>query len=427
MGGYNRRIFRGWIVLASCFCMTFTIGIQSAFSDFFLPLSKQFGWNYATVSSIGSVMFVTFSFGTIIGALSISKLGMRRTSYFGTAMFVGGIILSSRATGFWELVVLFGGVAALGSAFTTIVATVLTVKWFVKRRGFAVGVMTAGSSVGALVIPPLAGYIIVLSSWETTLTILGVFFFVIISIASYFMRTPEETAQKPYGFQEQRYEDRAPVRKDLTARQATRTAPFWIIYLQLLLGSTATLMFSVHAVPFAESHGISGLLGATALGVYGAGSLIARIGLGVLSDRISRVHGLVIAFLIPTFAMAALPFIGSSSTLFFACAFGVGFGYGGYFADFISLSGDLFGTKSIDRIWSIYETSWGIGGLLGPILAGAFFDIYSTYTGIFETAAIGLGFSIVLCFLLAKKIAVLAPNLSDKSRNTRIYFHRKQR
>ena len=63
---HSKGLFKGWIVLACCFCMTFTIGLQTAYSDFFLPFSKQFGWNYATVSIIGSVLFVTFSFGTII-------------------------------------------------------------------------------------------------------------------------------------------------------------------------------------------------------------------------------------------------------------------------------------------------------------------------------------------------------------------------
>ncbi len=407
----SSRFFKGWIVLICCFCMTFTIGLQSAFSDFFLPLSKQFGWNYATVSTIGSVSFIAFAFGTIIGALVISRVGTRNTSYLGTLMLVGGIVVSSAATNFWELLIPLACIAGLGSAFVTIVATTLTVKWFVKMRGFAVGVMTAGAALGALVIPPVGEYFIVLTSWQMTLLFLGMGFLILLVATSYFMRTPDQMSVKPYGWQQIKKDHQVLV-KDYTLKEASRTAPFWLIYCMMFLAGLATLMFTVHAIPFGESHGISEIFGADALSFYGAGSLLARLGLGVLSDKLSRINGLVVAFLIETIALLSLPFIGSNVTLFLACALGVGFGYGGFFADSISLTGDVFGASSIDRIWSLYETAWGLGGLSGPILAGLYFDAYSTYGGVFEGAAVGSTLAIVLCILLSKRIDMMRPSVS---------------
>ncbi len=383
--------------------MTFTIGLQSAFSDFFLPLSKQFGWDYATVSSIGSVSFIVFAFGTIVGAFVISRIGTRGTSYLGTLMFVGGVAGSSTGTNFLQILILLGCIAGLGSAFLTIVATTLTVKWFVKKRGFAVGVMTAGAAIGALVIPPVGEYIVVLTSWQTTLVILGTVFFILLIAASYYMRPPDQMSLKPYGWQQIKG-DQQIFLKDYTLKEAVRTAPFWLIYCLMFFAGLATLMFTVHAIPFGQSHGISEIIGAEALAFYGGGSLLARLGLGVLSDKLSRINGLAIAFILQMIALLSLPFIGSDVTLFFACALCIGFGYGGFFADSISLTGDVFGTRSIDRIWSLYETAWGFGGLFGPIIAGLYFDTYSTYGGVFEAAAAGSAMAIVLCIVLSKRI-----------------------
>ena len=227
------------------------------------------------------------------------------------------------------------------------------------------------------------------------------------------MLTPEQMSLAPYGSEAaltgKGYV--APL-KEFTLREAMRTSTFWLIYLALFLGGFATIMFSVHAIPFGESHGISEISGSEALGFYGAGSLVARIGLGLLSDRISRINGLILAFLIQLIALASLPFIGSSPILFFICALGIGFGYGGFFADFISLTGDVFGVRSIDRIWSINEMAWGFGGLLGPILAGIYFDNHSSYTGAFELAAGGSAFAIVLIILLAKRIQLMQSSFS---------------
>ncbi|MGI0085193.1 MAG: hypothetical protein ACREBQ_08935, partial [Nitrososphaerales archaeon] len=82
----ERGFFRGWIVAACCFCMTSTFGITYSYSDFFLPLTNEFGWNHATASAIPAASLIVFSFGSLAGGYFVSRTGFRKMSFIGSIL-----------------------------------------------------------------------------------------------------------------------------------------------------------------------------------------------------------------------------------------------------------------------------------------------------------------------------------------------------
>jgi OFA family oxalate/formate antiporter-like MFS transporter len=389
--GNTSLLSRPWIVVIASFFLTSTFGIIYSYSDFFLPLGNQFGWSHTLNSTVPALALLVFSLGAIIAGYFATRIGFRKLCYVGTILVGAGTILASQIQNLPQLLLLFGLITPLGTSFVVIIATASPVVWFVKRRGLAVGIMTAGSGFGTLVVPPLIEELIQLGGWRIGFLALGGGFFLLLVVASYFTQTPDQRNLKPYGWQKMSEEEqRRSQLEEYSARQALSTKTFWVIYTMFFVGSFGATMFLVHAVPFAATVGISEIDASIALGVLGAGSLFSRIFIGLVADRLNRATGVIISFAVQFVSIGLIQFSSPKLLLlFYLCSFGIGFGYGGYLSDFIAMTGDIFGRKSIQMIWAFDETAFGFAGLISPIVAGFFFDSMHSYSLVFDIATIG--------------------------------------
>ena len=69
-------------------------------------------------------------------------------------------------------------------------------RWFYGRKhaGVALSIMVTGLGVGALVFAPLINYLILSYGWRTSYLVVGIIFFVVVSLATIFIRpSPSET------------------------------------------------------------------------------------------------------------------------------------------------------------------------------------------------------------------------------------------
>jgi MFS transporter, OFA family, oxalate/formate antiporter len=396
---------RPWIVAIASFFLSSTFGIIYSYSDFFIPLGNQFSWSHTLNSTVPALALLVFSLGAIFAGYFAERIGFRRLSYIGTILVGIGTILASQIQNLPELLLLFGLITPLGTSFVVIIATASPVLWFVKKRGLAVGIMAAGSGFGTLIVPPLIEALIQLGGWRIGFFALGVGFFLILIISSYFTQTPDERNLRPYGWHEMSEEQRSRL-VEYTPKQAVSTKTFWMIYAMFFLGSFGATMFIVHAIPFASTLEITELNASIGVGVLGAGSLFSRIFIGLIADRINRATGVIISFAVQFVSMGLLQVTSSKLLLlFYLCSFGIGFGYGGYLSDFIALTGDLFGRKSIQKIWAFDETAFGFAGLISPIIAGTFFDNLHSYALVFDIAAAGAVAGLILAILFARDMS----------------------
>ena len=141
--------FYGWrILLASSVMGSVGIGITiSAFPVFFLPTQVSFLIGFAWAQS--GVM------APIIGWLN-DRIGPRTLVLCGGFTCGVGLILVSFADNFWQVLIFYGVVVAVGRtvAFNpTLMATVN--QWFVRRKAIAMSLQGASFSIGAAVMIPL--------------------------------------------------------------------------------------------------------------------------------------------------------------------------------------------------------------------------------------------------------------------------------
>ena len=195
------ELFFGWVVVAAAFCVALVAyGVQYSFGIFLKPLSGDFGWSRVLVS--GAVSLFMFSRGAlaILTGWATDKYGPTKTVAVG-GFFLGlGLILTSQINSAWQLYLFYGLMVGFGLsiAFAPLVATAS--RWFVSKRGLAIGVVTAGIGMGTVVMSPLARYLISVYEWQLSYVIIGLMAWVIVIPAALFLRrSPEEKGLLPQG------------------------------------------------------------------------------------------------------------------------------------------------------------------------------------------------------------------------------------
>jgi MFS family permease len=161
-------------------------------------------------------------------------------------------------------------------------------------------------------------------------------------------------------------------------REALRSKSFsWLYLAALAAGPTMFIPFA-HASAAARDMGIDEARAVGLVGLIGLGSVVGRLVIGALADRMGRSVSLVLmqasmgaSFLLWNAAG------GYAAFALFALWFGLS--YGGIVSLLPALCMDLFGGRAVSSIIGALYTSAALGNLLGPVMAGAVFDKTGSY------------------------------------------------
>ena len=158
-----------------------------------------------------------------------------------------------------------------------------------------------------------------------------------------------------------------------------------------VLASVALFVPLVFLPSFAGALGADPVAGAALVGVVGVASVLGRLAIGALADRLGRIrtYQASYAILAASFALG-VPAGSYPALVAFAAVLGVG--YGGWIALQPAVIADLFGLRGLGGVVGLIYTAGGVGALVGPPLAGLLIDGSAGYGGAVARAAVaGLG------------------------------------
>ncbi|SFQ62261.1 Sugar phosphate permease [Variovorax sp. OK605] len=373
------RLFRGWLVVAGAFAVTF-VGFGSAytFSAFVESLQKDFNASRGSVSLVFSLAgFLYFGLGVLSGPLA-DRWGSRRLAVAGMLLVGLGLAAASRAQSLVQVYLAYGlGVGlGVGASYVPVVGAVQ--RWFLRRRGFASGLAVSGIGVGTLAMPPLASWLIDTQGWRHAYLVLGVLAAVVgTGLALLVENDPRGRGLGPDGDPPQPQSlSSAPA--GFTVREALRTRRFIGLYAACLVCSFGLFVPFVHLVPYALDHGVAPGSAVLLLAMIGIGSTAGRFVLGGLADRMGRALALMLMFAGMALSLLVWAMSGGFAGLaVFAFAYGVF--YGGFVALLPALVMDYFGGRHIGAIIGVLYTSVAVGTLVGPSAAGFAFDVSRSY------------------------------------------------
>ena len=390
----------GWIVVGAAFTVLFlAYGVQYAFGLFFSELTQEFGWSRASLSGVFSLYAAAYSFFGLFAGRLTDRWGPRVVVALGGSLLGLGVALSGTVRALAPLYATYF-LAAVGMSSAYVPCTATVARWFAARRGLAVGVAMCGASAGTFAGPPLVALLLAEVGWRRAYMLLGAGLALSLGLlAGLFVRDPRDRGLAAYGAVPSAAapgasEDGWPLRRIVRHRS------FMLLVAVYMTTWAPVFMPPVHLVPLARDLGLAPVIGAAALSALGAGSLVGRLVMGAISDRIGRRPALIVSLGLQMLSFVGLAGASGVASLFSAAAW-FGFAYGAISALMPAVVTDFYGPAHAGSLVGLIFGLAGPAGGLGPVLAGWLFDTTGSYTAAFVLGA-ALNLSALVLALLAR-------------------------
>src|SRR4051794_40530921 len=176
-------------------------GFRAAPSVLMVPLQEEFGWSRSLLSVAVGVNLLLFGLTAPFAAALMERFGIRRVVSSALLLVAAGSGLTVFVRHQWQLVLLWGILVGLGTGSMALVfAATIASRWFVKRRGLVMGILTAGSATGQLIFLPILAAVTVNHSWRlASLVIAGAALAVVPLVLIFLHDRPEDVGVRRYG------------------------------------------------------------------------------------------------------------------------------------------------------------------------------------------------------------------------------------
>jgi len=388
------KIFYGyWIVVATFICVFLWSGLGIyIFSLFTSSLQTDFGWGRGDIMLGFTINFLIFGiFSPTAGNLA-DRYGASKVIALGAIVIGLGFAFLSLINQMWQFYIGWAIVGIGMAAIGTVPSTAVVSKWFERKRGTALGIMSAGIGAGGMVMAPfVGGYLIPTFEWRTTYLILGIITCVILVPLALFVIKAKPGEIEPSPDDRDSAEPQAvsdtpvPVFKGITLKTAITTSSFWLIAISISLTLFSHVGANQSQVPFLEDSGFPVAMAASSLAGVGLGSTIGKFAFGWLCDYIPPKYACAIGMLLQMGALMILVNIQPSSSLALVWVYAImlGLGMGSWLPTASMLASTTFGLKSYGSIFGMINFFLCVGASTGPLVAGYIYDLTGTYHLVF--------------------------------------------
>jgi len=334
-----------------------------------------------------ALMWIGSGVGGILMGRVAERVGIRFTVILGAAMIATGLALSTYGPS-WPLYIGHGlfigliGIGGINAPFYVYVS-----RWFDRRRGSALALISSGSYLAGAIWPPIFARAIAYAGWRQTMLYYAVFELVlIVPTAAIVLRPAPDVPHHAAA---------------TNAAHKTKSVLGWppnlVFALQMAAIFTCCIPMSMpqaHLVALCSDLGISPAHGAAMVSVLLGAAFFSRQFWGVISDRIGGLYTMLIGSACQAAGMAAFMLTQDEAGLFAVAAL-FGMGFSGLVPANVLASREMFSVgEAYWRMPTLLLCS-GTGMAAGGWLAGVLYDYFGFYAPAFAT-----GFGINLLNLL---------------------------
>jgi MFS family permease len=401
--------YYGWFVVAICFATTLvSAGVRSSPSVLIHPLESEFGWSRALIASAISMNLLLFGVAAPVSGFLLDRYGPRKVMLGSLLLMITGVSGTVAMTQFWQFFLVWGvivgiGAGGVGSVLTATVGN----RWFVARRGLALGILGSASSTGQLIFLPFFMAMIAYSGWRIGSTTLIVLAVMLLPLIFLLMRDdPADVGLQPYGADQPgaassggtaSLRGMSTKHATITPREVLSHPTFWLLCGSFFVcGGTANGLIGVHLIPHEIEIGIPQITAASLVGIMGALNIVGTTFSGWMIDRVQAHKWLALVYALRGMSLLILPFVHDFSGLVvFAVIYGLD-----WFATVppsMAITADTFGKQNVGKVYGWIFMSHQIGAAIMSSAAGAVRDYVGDYN---------------LAFLSGGMIAMIAAGLA---------------
>ena len=420
MGGEHLKIAIRWqIAILLCLITTINYLDRQALAVAGPLLIERFELTNTDFGLITSAFLATYALGQMVIGPIVDRLGTRRSFRLAVVAWSIAGILHALGQGFKSFFLL-RALLGVTEAMNFPAAIKAVAEWFPKaERSMAVGIVTIGPGLGALIAPPLLGWLITAYGWQAAFIVPGIAGFAWLWLWQRRYAPPEvhpalsaeERALILAGRDDEGESDpEAPwyafVRflkyREVWGLMLSRFVSdgafyFFVAWLPLYLSQERG--FDIKAIALSAWVPFLAADAGSLFGGWLGGKLIQR-GMTVNASRKTVIW--IAALIIP----CALPAVMVDSAVAAIALIGVAmFAIQMKAASLFTVPADLFPARDVATIWGVFGSVGSFGGMLFVALAGWVSEHYS-YEPIF--AAVG-----VMHILSAFIVMVMIPNIKQ--------------
>ncbi|MDE2745365.1 MAG: MFS transporter [Chloroflexota bacterium] len=408
----GRPVFYGWVIVVAAFVAQFVaVGVQTSVAAVFAPeMVEEFGWSrfqFFFADTIGQLLLMVIGF--MLGP-RVDRFGARPIMLSAAVVCIPALVLMSQVDEYWQYIVVRGVfllTAASVSGF--LVVSIAVSKWFVVKRGQALGWTSMGVSMAGLFWPTFTAAILIEPlGWRTAWVVLALCYGVIFVPAALLMRRrPEDHGLLPDGgptqlTPEQIQQAEHDESTSLTRSEALKSSSFYLIVLIFGISVVGIFAILLNGVFFLREHGLSASQAPLAVGAFSLFSMLTKPPWGWALDRWdTRVVGFA------SFALGAIGFvvvINAGPTGDFALIAGalaiMGAGIGGNIPIQDMFWAEYFGRRYLGAVRAVgFPVAMGISALT-PSLVALAYDLIGSYDYAFYVCSGLWAASAILCLML---------------------------
>ena len=330
------KLHPAWIVAAITFATLFaSAGFRSAPSVLILPLEDEFGWRRDVISAALAINVLLFGLTAPFAAALMDRFTVRKVVMSALTVIGIGALLTIWMNKSWHLMLLWGVVVGIGTGSMALVfAATIANRWFVKKRGLIIGVLTAAGASGQLVFLPTLARLAQDPGWRASSVMISIAAFLMVPLIYLFLKeNPQSINTTPYGaadnWQPPVLEKGNAARVAIvTLRDAAKVRNFWYLVGSFFIcGLSTSGLIGTHFIPAAHDHGMAQVTAASLLALIGVFDVVGTITSGYLTDRIDPRKLLFFYYLLRGLSLFLLPSILFStveaSTLVFVIFYGL--------------------------------------------------------------------------------------------------------
>lgn len=379
-----------WLVVVGAILIQLALGAIYAWSVFTPDLANA-GWSKMETQVVFSVGLAAFALFMVFAGKRLNAWGPQKLAFLGGIVLGLGYALAGLfgGTNFWSLVLFIGLLGGAGIGFAYVVPIAVGMRWFPDKKGMITGLAVAGFGFGAMGWVKLAGswgHLIQNMGLSNTFTVYGIAFAAMVIIGGLWMKYPPE-GWLPKGYSAPDANATGAAARgtvNFTSSQMLKTPQFYMIFLTFVFSAGAGLMsiglmklYPIEALQNAGMDPVSAsAVAGTAMAVFfSLANGLGRILWGMMSDKLGRKTSIIIMTATQGIIVILFTFMAGNEILLYIGATLIGFNFGGNFALFPTITADTFGTKNVGQNYPFVFLSYGVGGILGPMLGGRLGDL----------------------------------------------------
>ncbi len=404
--------YRGWrIAGGSAALMAFcaTPLIMASFGLFLPSIEREFGWSRATISAaLTAHVLASIVAAPIVGRI-VDAVGARPVVVVCFALL--GLTLSAHAFAIVSpgtLWLLYALTAIVGAGCSPVAFTKLIARWFLRRRGLALGIGLCGVGIGAALTPLVVQPLITGAGWRTAYFILGLGPLLIAAPLAAFLLIEAPGDRDRVGADAEGVTCVGVPQLGLALNEASRVRWFWVMGITFGLVGAGYTGVATHLVPRLIDAGWTLSDAARIQVVIGLAVIVGRLVTGMLVDRYFAPHVAIGATAL--LAIGTLLLLdGASQQVVLVGAILLGLSAGAEIDVMAYLTGRYFGARAFAAIYGSLQSFYSVGVAVGPLLVGFLRDRSGNYDSAATLVGGTLATAMLLLLWLPRYPALAAP------------------